>query len=181
MMPLRVRHSDLTAPMGDFMKKAVFAAAAAAFACVTAPAHAATTVWQGDLFITAVSNTASCNAVNMTVGDFARGVFRPKSVAGNGTADLLAWFFSRSSHQLAPTGNLLNGATAVTLRTIFGSAGFLQFTNWTVSGVVVSPAAPAAATKTVSIQITVHDIYSSSTSAHSGCDVTMKGILAKKP
>ena len=153
--------------------------------CAASPA-AAITVWQGDLFITAaVSNVAgACSAVNMSVGNFARGVLRPKGIGDNGTSDLLSWHFSASSGQLVPTspaGGTLNGATAGTVRIIYGSAGYNQFTNWTLSGVSVTPPAPTLATPTVVVEITIEDIYSKKPTQRSNCDVTFKGTLAKKP
>jgi hypothetical protein len=159
---------------------------AALVAWLVVPAGAATTTWQGDMFITAISETSpgvSCKAVGLGVGDFARGVFRPKSVAGNGTSDLLAWHFARNAGQLAPTtpaGGALNGATAATIRIIFGSAGFQQFTGAAISGVVVSPAAPTAATAAVTIQITINNAYSSAPATPSGCNITFKGTLGRR-
>src|SRR3954449_4039286 len=110
------------------MKRAFITAAL--FAGLVLPASAATT-WQGDMFITAISESSpgmSCTAVGLGVGDFARAVFRPKNVPGNGTSDFLAWHFARNAGQLAPTGGVLNGATTAAIRIIFGSAGFQQFT-----------------------------------------------------
>jgi hypothetical protein len=157
----------------------------AVLGCLVSPAYAAgPTTWQGDLFITAVNNAAKCSAVNMNVGDFARGVFRPKSVSGNGPSDLLAWYFSRSAGQVVPTspgGGTLDGATAATVRIIYGSAGFNQFTGVTLTGVDVNPPAPTGATATVAIEITIANVYSSSPSTPSGCNITLKGTLAKKP
>ena len=159
---------------------------AAVFAGLVFPASAATTTWQGDLFITGITETSpgvSCKAVSLGVGDFARAVFRPKSVAGNGTSDLLAWHFARNAGQLAPTtpaGGVLNGATGATIRIIYGSAGFLQFTGASIAGVVVSPAAPTAATSAVSIQITINNAYSSAVASPSGCNITFKGTLGRR-
>jgi hypothetical protein len=153
---------------------------------IALPASAATTTWQGDLFIIAISETqpnVSCKAIGLGVGDFARGVFRPKSVAGNGNSDLLAWHFARNAGQLAPTtpaGGVLNGATAANIRIIYGSAGFLEFKNTAISGVSVSPAAPLASTATVTIQITINNAYSSALNAPSGCNITFKGTLGKR-
>ena len=158
--------------------------AGAALLTIAASPAAAITVWQGDLFITsAVSGTAgACAAVNMSVGNFARGVFRPKGLGDNGTSDLLSWHFSASSGQIATPANVaLDGATSATVRIIYGSAGFNQFSNWTISGASVTPAAPLAGTATVVVQVTVQDIYSKRPTQPSNCDVTFRGTLAKKP
>jgi hypothetical protein len=162
------------------MNRALVLCGAFTLVCVASSAQAAFKVWQGDLFITAVNNQAACAAVNMNVGDFARGVFRPKSVAGNGRSDLLAWYFGRSAGQIAPA-SALNAATSATVRIIYGSAGFLQFNNAVLSGVTVNPAAPTTSTPTVTITVTAHDVYSSSTTTPSGCDITFTGTLAKRP
>src|SRR5919106_6247157 len=95
--------------------------------CLAAPALAAPTLWQGDLFITAVNNAAACDAVGMEVADFARFHFRPKnngSVEGNGRSDLLSWNFQRSSGQLTPVGGVLHTADTATVRFISPSAAF---------------------------------------------------------
>ena len=154
--------------------------AAMTLACIASPASAIT-VWQGDLFVTAVVGGAACTAVNMAKGNYARGIFRPKNVADNGTSDLLSWHFAGSSGQVVPTGGSLNGATKGIVRIIYGSAGFNQFNNWTLSGADVTPDAPTAANQTVDIQVTIQDIYSKNPTTPSNCDVTFKGTLAKKP
>ena len=137
---------------------------------------------QGDLFITAVNNATACNTVNMNIGDFARFVLRPKSVAGNGASELLTWHFSRSSGQLAPTpaGTTLDAGTLATLRTIGGSAGFTQITNTSPFAASVVPA-PTLATASLAVEVTINNIYSSSAAALSGCNPTFKGVLGKKP
>lgn len=158
-----------------------FLLSAAALICLASPASAIT-VWQGDLFVTATVGGAACTAVNMNVGNFARGVFRPKGLGDNGTSDLLSWHFSASSGQIATAPNVaLDGATSATVRIIYGSAGFNQFNNWAISGADVTPPAPGAGTATVTVQVTVQDIYSKKPTQLSGCDVTFRGTLAKKP
>jgi hypothetical protein len=154
-------------------------------ACVASPASAASfTLWQGDLFITAVNDATACGAVSMHVGDYARAVFRPKSVPGNGASDLLAWYFPRSAGQIvpttSPTAGQLNGATAATIQIIYGSAGYNRFVGAVLSGVTVNPAAPATSNPSVFIQATIHDAYSSKSSIPSGCDITLKGTLGKR-
>lgn len=155
-------------------------AGAALLACVGSPAYAATFYsWQGDLFVTAINSTANCNAVGMHVGDFARGVFRPKGLGSNGTIDVMSWHFSRSSGQIAPSpGPALNGATKATVRTIFGSGGFNQIANVPITA-TVAPASPAISTPIVTLTVTITDIYTGFT--QSNCDITFKGKLAKRP
>ena len=148
--------------------------------CLAAPALGAPTLWQGDLFITAVNNAAACDAVSMQVADFARFNFRPKSVAGNGQSDLLSWNFQRSSGHMTPVGGVLDTATAATVRYIFSSAGFSQIANSPIVA-TVNPAAPAATTATVRVTITINNFYSSSIGALSGCNATFSGALTRRP
>ena len=157
-----------------------FLLSAAALICLASPASSAITAWQGDLFVTAAVGGAACTAVNMNVGNFARGVFRPKG-GDNGNSDLLSWHFAGSSGQVVPTspaGGSLNGATAAIVRIIYGSAGFNQFNNWPLSGVAVSA---VNGNNPITVQITITDIYSKNAATPSNCDVTFKGTLAKKP
>jgi len=148
-------------------------------ASFASPAMAAQTVWQGDLFIAEVNNVSLCNAVHMKVGDFARFVLRPKSVAGNGTTDLLSWTFPRAAGQLVPTGGSLDAATQAVVRTISGSAGFSQ-RNSTIDATLI-PAAPVAQS-TVTISIVINNFFSNQPpSPVSGCNVTFEGALTKRP
>ena len=148
-------------------------------ACFASPAMAAQTVWQGDLFIAEVNNATLCNAVNMKVGDFARFVLRPKSVAGNGATDLLSWTFPRAAGQLVPTGGSLDAATHATVRTISGSAGFSQRNS--AIDATLSPAAPVAQ-RVVAISIVINNFLSNHPpSPLSGCNVTFEGALTKRP
>ncbi len=160
--------------------KTILLAGAASLAILTSPAQAVTYSWQGDLFITAVNDANACNAVGMHVGDFARGVFRPKNVGTNGTADLLAWHFARSAGHLQPNGGSLNGATAATVRIIYGSGGFKKVANVVLSGTTLTPAAPVQNTQTIKISFTMVDAYPPQTGV-SNCDLTFQGTLAKRP
>src|SRR6476620_2494132 len=116
--------------MGGIMKRAFIVASL--LAGLVVPAAAAPPTWQGDMFVTAVSNAANCTAVNVSVGDVSRTKLRPKGLAADsGTADLIAFHSNRSAVQVvpsSPTTTTLNGATAATTRVIYGSAGFNQFT-----------------------------------------------------
>jgi len=160
--------------------KGILLAGAALLTIAASPAHAVVYSWQGDLFITAVNDANACNAVGLHVGDFARGVFRPKNLGTNGTSDLLAWFFGRSAGNLQPNGGSLNGATAATVRIIYGSGGFKQVANVVLSGATVTPAAPTLSTPTIRITVTMVDAYPPQTGV-SNCDATFQGTLAKRP
>jgi hypothetical protein len=158
-------------------------ASAALLALFASPA-AALTLWQGDVFVTAISETnpgISCKEVNVAVGDFVRSVFRPKGLTDNGDHDLLSLIGADSAIQLAPTtpaGGTLNDATAGTVRTIDGSAGFRQVTNVELNRTTVTPAAPSADTPAVAIKITIKDVFSRNAVTPSGCNATYSGSLA---
>lgn len=163
------------------MKRALMAGAV--LASFATPASAATVVWQGDMFVTAVNNPTACSTVNVSVGDFARGIFRPKNVATNGTTDLLSFVHSRSAFQIVastPAGGSLNGATAATARYIFGSAGFTQLTGNAVTATVTPPTLTTT-TPTVAITITINNVFTGNVASPSGCNATYKGTLAKRP
>jgi hypothetical protein len=114
------------------------------------------------------------------VGDFSRGVFRPKGLGSNGSNDLLAWHFGRSAGQIAVTG-ALNGATTSTIRIIYASGGFNQFTNAALTGATVTPSTATINTPTIAISLTIPNAYSSpSPAAPSGCNITIKGTVAKR-
>jgi hypothetical protein len=134
--------------------------------------------WQGDLFVT-VNDTAACAAVGLRNGDFARGVFRPKGVGTNGNNDMLAWYFGRSAGHLQPSGSL-HGATAATVRIIYGSGGYKQVTGAVLSGATVSPSAPIQTTPRISVTVTMVDAYPPQTGV-SNCDATFQGTLIKRP
>ena len=158
-------------------------ASAASLALFASPA-AALTLWQGDMFVTAISETnpgTSCKKVDVAVGDFFRAVYRPKHLGGNGNNDLLSLVGSQSAVQLFPTtpaGGTLNGATAGTTRIIYGSAGFHKFDDVEFSGTTVTPAEPLADTPTVRIEITIKDVFSTNAARPSGCNATYAGSLA---
>lgn len=143
---------------------------------LAAPALAAPTLWQGDLFITAVNDSAACDAVSMRVSDFARFSFRPKSVAGNGATDVIFWNFQRSSGHMLPDGGVLNTATTATVRYIHSSAAFSQVTASPIDATV-----SGEGTATVLMTIRIDNIYSSSRNAPSGCNATFRGALTKRP
>jgi len=162
------------------MRKFCVAAVAAIFASVGTASAATFYSWQGDLFITAASPAAACNAVRMRVGDFARGVFRPRNLGDNGPNDLLAWHFGKSAGQIAASGPLNGETTAAFTRYIYGSGGFGQLSNMPLSGVTVAPSAPVIGTPTIAITMTIPNVYSSPPpAAPSGCNIQFKGTLAK--
>jgi hypothetical protein len=162
---------------GGTMKHALIGAAL--LVSFASPA-AAFTLWQGDMFLTAVNNATACTAVNAKVGDFARGVFRPRNVSDNGVNDLLSLVFARSAMQVVPNGGNLDGAVAGTLRTIYASAGFQELVNDPLSA-TVAPTAPTTATPTIAIVVTINNVFSKNPATLSNCHATYRGTLAKRP
>jgi hypothetical protein len=168
--------------MGGTMKRTLIAAAL--FAGLITHAGAAPPTWQGDMFITAVNSLANCNAVNLVVGDFARTILRPRNLTGeSGPIDLIAFHFNRSAVQLVPTtpaGGVLNGATAATIRIIYGSSGFNQFTGNAITA-SLSPYPVLLATPDVSVTMTIANAYSKGPpSPPSNCNITVRGVLGKR-
>jgi hypothetical protein len=157
--------------------------AAALFVGLITSAVAAPPTWQGDMFVTAVSNAANCSAVNVSVGDFYRTILRPKGLTvDSGPADLIAFHSNRAAVQLkptAPTATSLQGATAATSNTIFGSAGYAQ-----IAGVVItaslSPYPVVLATASVTVSMTINNVFSKNAATPSGCNITIRGVLGKR-
>jgi hypothetical protein len=166
------------------MKRALISVAL--LAGLITPAAAAPPTWQGDMFITTISETSagvSCKAVNAAVGDFHRTVLRPKGLTGeSGPTDLIAFHSNRSAVQLAPTSpttTTLNGATAATTRTIFGSSGFVQIAGVTITA-SLSPYPVAIGTPSVTVSMTINNVYSKNAATPSGCNITINGVLGKR-
>ena len=167
------------------MKRTLLAGAAALLALAATPAHAATFSWQGDLFITAIAEDVAgqCAAVNQRVGTFGRAVYRPRALGDNGNRDQLAVHYPGAAfHVAVTTAAKLNGATAGTLSTMFGSGGFNSVTNSTISNSTTAPVNPAIGSATVVIQTKIHNVFSGGNPVvPSGCHITLNGTLAKKP
>lgn len=167
--------------MGGIMKRAF--TVASLLAGLVVPAVAAPPTWQGDMFVTAVSNVANCNAVNTAVGDFYRTILRPKGLAvDSGTTDLIAFHSNRSSIWLkptAPTTTTLNGATAAAVNVIYGSAGFNAFTGVPITA-SLSPYPVALATASVTVNMTINNVYSKNAATPSNCNITIRGVLGKR-
>jgi hypothetical protein len=158
--------------------------ASALLAAVSTPAAAATIIWQGDLFITAVNNATACAAVNLKVGDFARFSYRPKNVAGstNGTFDQLGWQFARAAgHLTVPSSTNLDQATqAVAVRSINEDANFAQIMT-PIDGMVDPAGQITPDDTTVLVTLTINNIHSRSPGSLSGCHPTFSGALTKRP
>lgn len=165
------------------MKRAL--AAAGLLAAFSSPAAAATILWQGDLFVTAVNNVTACSAVNIQVGDFARFSYRPKQVptSTNGNFDQLAWHFARASGQLVvPSTTNLHGATiAVKLRTIVDSAAFSQIENSPIDATVNPTGQITPDHTTLLVTAKINNINSRQPNNLSGCHPTFSGALTKRP
>lgn len=157
--------------------------AAAILLATASPLHAQTVSWQGDLFITSVNSAEACATVGMSVGTFGRAVFRPKGLGTNGDVDALAVHFSRATFQLnpsAPAGGSLNGATAATVRYIYGSGGFRETANVNITGSTASPASGYDEnTANFRIKLVVRNIFPPQ-SGPSNCTATFQGSVARR-
>lgn len=137
------------------------------------------------MFIIAVSSVANCNAVNAMKGEFYRTILRPKGLAADsGPADLIAFHQNRNAVQLvpsAPSTTTLNGATAATVRIIFGSSGFGQFAAVPITA-SLTPYPVTLADPSVDITMTINNVYSKPGPpvVPSGCNITIRGILGKR-
>jgi len=166
--------------------KGILLAGAALLTIAASPAHAVTHTWQGDLFVTAITETnpgTSCATVNQRVGNFDRGIYRPRALGDNGGRDQFALHYPNASfHVLVTTATKLHGATAGTLYTMFGSGGFNTVSNSTISNSTTNPVNPLIGTQTIAIQTTIHNVFSGGNPVvPSGCHITLTGTLAKKP
>jgi hypothetical protein len=167
------------------LMKGILVAGAALLTIAVSPAHAVTYSWQGDLFVTAIAEDAAgnCATVNQRVGNFGRGIYRPRALGDNGSRDQLTLHYPNAAfHVLVTNMQKLNGATAGTLSTMFGSGGFNSVTNSTISNSTTNPVNPAIGTPTVIITTTIHNVFSGGNPVVlSGCHITLSGTLAKKP
>jgi hypothetical protein len=145
---------------------------AALVLAMTAAADAAT-LWQGDMFISTA--TSACSSVGTNAGDFVQAVFAPKKLQGNSTtSDQFAIFRPRgSAAQIVPKSGTLNGATTFTLTVIENAA--VHTISETTSPITVSPATITATTPTVTIT------WAQAGWDTTGCNVTLQGILARRP
>jgi hypothetical protein len=154
-------------------------------AAISSPAFAAPPTWQGDMFVTAITEVTpnvSCKNVNVAVGDFYRTIFRPRNLtAESGPSDLIAFHGNRSTIWLKPTTSAvagqLNGATQAAINIVYGSAGFQAFTNRPITASVT---AVAAATPSVTIQMTIQNVFSKDSVTPSGCNATVRGVLGRR-
>lgn len=153
---------------------------AAMLVSLASPAFAQT-AWQGDLFITQVSNPAKCAAVGIQEGGFARAVLRA-GFAG-GSSDALALYFPNATVLINPTGPIngkLDGATKATQHTLTDVASLTALINGNISGVNITPPAPQPGDADVGVTFALPSIFTRG-GTPSGCTPTFKGTLAKRP
>ncbi len=153
--------------------KHTLTAAAISLSMITAATGAMAQVWQGDMYITAITG---CAGSGHNVGDFGQGVFSP--AAFNGAADRLALFGMRGSAvQLTPsTGTTLTGAKSFTVTTITHTTGAGQYTSVAEGPFTVTPQAPASNQQTVTITGPMMNFGNIT-----GCTVTLHGVLYLVP
>jgi hypothetical protein len=156
------------------MKRTVAAAAISlAISAAAGGAANALPLWQGDMYITAISG---CAGTGNSIGDFGQAIFSP--LASNGVTDRLALFSPRgSASQFMPSsGTTLNGATSFTVTQLSHAGTAAQYTNLAEGAFTVSPAAPTASNKTLNITAPLVNF-----AGVAGCNVTMHGVLYLVP
>ena len=143
---------------------------------MTAAANAQT-VWQGDLFVTAVTSACNSPVVALNVGDFIQAILAPKNLSGNGSSDSLNVFLPRgAAYNIVPQNGTLNAATAFKLVGIHhdGTAG--SSTPSSQGPFSVSPSTIASVTPSVTLSFTWHGY-----DGVSGCSVSFQGVLTRRP
>jgi hypothetical protein len=141
----------------------------------TASNAAEPTVWQGDLFVRAVS--AACTAEHITVvNEFYRSVYRPNiaSQPHNVVAEALSLISPRSAFILEATGKTLRGKAAANGLQI-GSHAEADQAPTTVN-LTITPLAITAKTPVVQIKGTINNLFN-----ETGCNVTVSGALGLRP
>jgi hypothetical protein len=152
------------------MKRTI--AAAVISLAIAAPASAAT-VWQGDLFISAFSSTC----VGVGLGYTAQGVYAPAGLPGNSGIDELNVFHTDTAGHWEPvTGSTLNGATSFNFWHIDNLAAVAHTPARTGATFNITPLNVAATTQMVTVSAVITGYNNVST-----CQVTMHGVLAKRP
>lgn len=132
-------------------------------------------VWQGDLFITAV--TSACTTASVAaVGDFDEAVYRPKLTA-SAPADALALTLARASLILVANSGTLKGSVAYTGTFIGSHADLGQYTS-TVKLAIASTSGGSvtSSSRGVAISGTINEYFSIP-----GCTITVTGVLGPRP
>jgi hypothetical protein len=145
---------------------------AATVLAATASSAFAIEVWQGDLFITALSDT--CTANSFSVDDFFRAVLRPAGVEDNGTDTALLLVGTRSAQRAVIADGALTGNGDYN-GVFFGSQGNAR--SWTsqFSGAKLKPL-PSTKAKPVTITVDLATF-----AGLTGCDLTLQGTLGVRP
>ena len=149
------------------------ATAAPASAAATTPP----TIWQGDIFV--ASATSSCTTV--TVGNrFAQVIYAPANLPGNGGTDQIAVFSDGPKNQAVQwqpvPGPTLNGATSFNIWHIDNLAEVIQSQNTSGPTFTIKPSTISSNTGPITFTLTSNNFNNTT-----GCDVTFKGALGKRP
>ncbi len=132
----------------------------------------------GDIFISAATPAATCNANGKVAGDVWQTIFMPAGLPGNKSSDRLMGFAVRQLSALRwqpASGAHLDGATSI-LGVGIDSGDFYQAKGGSpipVKSFSVKPAAPTAQTQSVTISFSITD--------SNGCTTTASGVLARWP
>jgi hypothetical protein len=154
------------------MKRLVLAIGILAFSGISA--FATQVVWQGTIFVVAVSDAAACNTGGISVGSYFEIVFRPANIGTNGADTKLALHSPRSAFDFVWTGKPFgNGITDYT--SIGGTANVFTTTQ-KFSKTSLKPAPLAATTETVEIKGTIANFLNTP-----GCTASLMGAAVNRP
>lgn len=132
----------------------------------------ATEVWQGDMFVTAV--TSACAADGLVVNDFFRAVYKPRNLVDNGVDTKLSLVGPRNAQRYMVANGPLTG-TGNYQATMITSRANVDSWNGGFSAASVLPT-PTATTQTVVVKVTLNTFGDVA-----GCTVTLKGSLGNRP
>jgi hypothetical protein len=130
-------------------------------------------VWQGEVFVTAVTSTCSNRGIN--VGTFYRGVLKPRALDDNGPDTKLSLIGTRQALQYQWNVDDYGNGTGIPGHMIGPTANKFTFTsNVTVAS--TTPAVIATNTKVVNIRGRFASFFSIA-----GCTAILSGTLHTRP
>jgi hypothetical protein len=160
---------------GSMRKLAILGGAIMAVGVSTASGAQEPAVWQGDLFVTAV--TSLCTSKDVTlVGDFYRSVYRPNiAPPPESQADeALSLIGSRNAFILEANGKTLRGRAIAHTLVIFSHAEVGSST--TTVDLKITPTKITPSTPSVEIKGMIKNFYN-----NTGCNITVVGVLGLRP
>jgi hypothetical protein len=139
----------------------------------SAIAAQAEVVWQGEVFVTAV--TAACSDRGINVGTFYRSVLKPRALDDNGPDTKLSLVGTRQALQYQWNGAGYGNANGIPGHMIGPTANKFTFTS-NVSMAATTPTVIATSTKIVNLRGRFTSFFSIA-----GCTATLSGALHPRP